>query len=423
MNPYRSKLPITPEKLLEISEQFGTPTYVYDERTIKKQGRRLLQSFQKLPVNWLYAMKANDNPFLLDIIARLGFGMDTVSYEEALLGKYFVRNPADIFYTENNMTDAEMDAAIASGITLNIGSYSRLLSFFEHPKATSCFIRINPAIGDGHHAKVVTGNKESKFGIGLDLLEDAMNKARKSGKKIIGFHVHIGSGIQNAENFLAAMKILLAQAERFPELTCVNFGGGLPVPYKIGEAAFDMDEFENITRPILEDFLKKRAQNFSFFFEPGRWIVAQSGVLLSRVTSFKNQAGKLFLGTDTGFNHLLRPALYDAYHEIININRCDEPVKNQYDIAGNICESGDILGTDRHMPETKVGDILAIADAGAYGMTMASYYNRRALPAEILVCEDGSIKEIRKRANAEETIARYLSLTGFLKTDKARHEI
>ncbi len=417
MNLLRRKLPISAETLLEIQEQYGTPLYVYDEKTIRKQCRRLKECLKGLPIHWLYAMKANDNPFLLDIISDEGFGMDTVSYEEALLGLHFTDNPEQIFYTENNMTDAEMDAAIKSGITLNIGSYTRLQSFFEHPDSKSCFIRLNPAIGDGHHSKVVTGNKESKFGIRLDLLPAAFEDAKKANKKIKGIHVHIGSGIQNAENFYAAMRVLLEQAEKYPELESVNFGGGIPIPYEIGEPEFSLSDFEKLTRPLLEDFLVKRQKPFSFFFEPGRWIVGASGILLSTVTSIKDQGTKKFLGTDTGFNHLLRPALYDSYHEIINLNKIDAPANEKYDIAGNICESGDILGIDRNMPQTEMGDTLAIADSGAYGMTMASYYNRRALPSEVLVKEDGSIVQIRPRATAEQTVERFFMLTGFNKTE------
>lgn len=415
MNLAKEKIPVSSDKLLEIARDYGTPTYVYDEKTISSRCQSLRNCFKGLPVTWLYAMKANDNPFVLDIITKNGFGLDTVSFEEVLLGLSFVHDPKEIFYTENNMSDEEMNAAIEAGVTLNIGSFSRLKSFCNHPSATECCIRINPAIGDGHHNKVVTGNKDSKFGISLDAISEVIALSEKTGVRISGLHVHIGSGIQNAENFYNAMEVLLKEARKFPDLSFVNFGGGIPIPYKKFEHEFSLDEFDRLTRPLLEDFQKETKNRISYFFEPGRWLVGRSGMLLSEVTSIKDQAGRLFLGTNTGFNHLLRPALYDAYHEVINLNKIDNEDTTTYDIAGNICESGDILGVNRLMPDTEIGDILAFADAGAYGMTMASYYNRRALPAEVLVQEDGSVKEIRPRANPRDTIQRYMMLTGFSK--------
>ncbi len=401
-------LPLSKEELKNAVDQFGTPLYVYDESSLNERCNRLRQLFSGLPVSWLYAMKANDNPHLLEIISRNGFGLDTVSYEEVLLGLGFTDDPTDIFYTENNMTDDEMNRAIESGVVLNIGSYSRLEAFCRHPDAESCCIRVNPAIGDGHHAKVVTGNAESKFGIRKDLIGKCFELAESHGVRIEGLHVHIGSGIKDPSNMYEAIKMMLELANGYEALEYINFGGGLPVSYTPGEKEFDLAEFEKITRPALESFLEKRGGNFRFYFEPGRWIIAPAGVLLTRVNTVKDQGSKSFLGTDTGFHHLLRPALYDAYHHITNISKSEDQGSRKYDIAGNICESGDLIGVDRNMPESEIGDLLAILDSGAYGMTMASHYNRRTLPAEILKEESGEFRKIRERISPEEQVRKHL---------------
>lgn len=401
------------EKLKEVAEKYGTPTYFYDEQTIREKCQNLRALFTGLPVKWLFAVKANDNPFILEIIHSEKFGFDTVSFEEVLLSRHFQKDPHNIFYTENNMTDEEMEQAINEDVILNIGSYSRLESYCKHPDTYSCSIRVKPDIGDGHHKKVDTGNKDSKFGIRIDLIEDCLALAKKYDVKITGLHVHIGSGIKEPRNFVAAMKKLLALSYKFPDLKMLNFGGGLPIPYREGEKEFSLAKFKKQVLPILEEDYKKRNGSVTYYFEPGRFVVGQGGILLTKVNTIKDQGRKVFLGTDTGFNHLLRPALYNAYHKVINVDKMDQPAKVTYSVSGNICESGDILAEDRMLPETDEGDILAITEAGAYGMTMASHYNRRALPAEVLLTQDGDLRLIRPRVTAEETIHRFFEDVGY----------
>lgn len=403
-------------RLLEAADKFGTPLYVYNEAKIEAQCRRVTEQFHGLPVNWLYAIKANDNPFIMEIIQNQGIGFDTVSYEEVLLSNKFTTDPARIFYTENSMSDVEMHAAIEMGVVLNIGSLNRLERFFQHPKSTECCIRINPAIGDGHHARVNTGDPESKFGIRIGLIEDAVKMADKYGKKITGIHAHIGSGIKEPENLIAAMKVMLELSEEFPHLEYINFGGGMPTPYRDSDQTWNMARFSELASPVLHRDLEKRPDNFQYFFEPGRWFVAEAGYLLTRVQTIKDQVETTYLGTDTGMHHLMRPIIYDSYHRVVNLNSYNEAADQLYTISGNICESGDILAFDRMMAEAKMGDILAICDAGAYGMTMASQYNRRALPAEVLLKTDGSMKLIRPALSASETVRDFLDRCGY---DKA----
>jgi diaminopimelate decarboxylase len=318
-----------------------------------------------------------------------------------------------IFYTENNMTDYEMKSAAEEGVILNIGSYSRLEQLVKSGLSKECTIRVNPQIGDGHHAKVDTGNKDSKFGIRLDLIPDVVDMAAKSGVKITGLHIHIGSGIKKPENLTNAMNVLIKIGYQLPDLRHINFGGGFPIPYREDELPFSIQDFVREATPILKDEYDRRRGEIRFIFEPGRWIVAPAGLLLTRINSIKDQGRISFIGTDTGFNHLLRPALYDAYHSIVNVSKSEIEPSTKYTIAGNICESGDILAEDRLLPESNIGDLLAICDTGAYGMTMASNYNRRALPAEVLI--DGDLRHtlIRQRETAQETVEKFLKQTQF----------
>jgi diaminopimelate decarboxylase len=402
------KLPIEPVTLLQIADQFGTPVYVYDEHELERRARQLLQVFNtSLPVSWLYAIKANDNPHLLERIAAYGFGFDTVSSEEMHLALAFQPDRERIFYTENNMTDAEMEAAYHAGVVLNIGSYSRLEQFCAHHPGASVCIRVNPEIGDGHHEKVVTGHKESKFGIGLDKLDQVRALCARSQVKLLGLHIHIGSGIQVPSNMVKAIEKLIEIAKPFDTIKFLNFGGGFPIPYKQEDQEFDFKEMASLVEPLLLAEWNRRNQSIHFYFEPGRYLVASSGMLLTRVNAIKEQGDVTYLGCDTGFNHLIRPALYGAWHELVNLNRFDAPAQVCYSLAGNICESGDILAHDRMLPQTHMGDVLAIADAGAYGMVMASMYNRRPLPPEILHTLQGEKLCIRKRWSMEEVLAEH----------------
>jgi diaminopimelate decarboxylase len=412
---YSPKLVASPEILETLAQKHGTPLYVYDAKGIQDRCRTLRAAFGSLPVEWLYAIKANDNPHVLNIVKNEGFGFDTVSFEEVLLSLKVGQTPQKIFYTENNMTDGEMRAAIDAGVVLNIGSYSRLEHFVQADGTSTCSIRVNPQIGDGHHAKVDTGNRDSKFGIRLDLIPEAVKMAAKHGKQITGLHIHIGSGIKKPENLTNAMKVLLEIGRQLPDLKKINFGGGFPIPYREEEEAFSIEKFAEGAAPILQEELDRRNGDMVFHFEPGRWVVAPAGLLLTRVNTVKDQGRITFIGTDTGFNHLLRPAMYESYHAVVNVTRAEVASDKLYTIAGNICETGDILAEDRKLPETHHNDLLALCDAGAYGMTMASHYNRRSLPTEVLIENSGEAKVIHQRETAEAIVDRFLRQTFYTK--------
>lgn len=407
------KLTTSPEIIQRLAESYDTPTYLYDEKSIKERCKALTGLFPDLPVKWLYAIKANDNPHILDIIHKEQFGFDTVSLEEVLLVNKITEQSHRILYTENNMDDEEMNRAVASGVWLNIGALDRLETLAKTHPGTECSVRLNLNIGDGHHEHVITGHRESKFGIPVRKIDDINKIAGDNRLKIAGLHIHIGSGIREPANLITAMKTLLEATEHFENLRFVNFGGGLPVAYHEEDTPFDLTKFARQAEPVLEEDLKKRPSNFTYWFEPGRWLMAPAGMLVSRVTSIKKQGHVTYVGTNTGFNHLIRPLLYDAHHEVVNISRLNEAKDKVYSISGNICENGDILAYDRNMPVTEKNDLLAFADAGAYGMVMSSAYNRRALPAEVMVKEDGSLQLIRPRHSADEVVEHYLRETGY----------
>lgn len=402
--------PFELSQLKEIHSIYGSPLYIYNASFIKDRIQQLLSLFNDLPVNWLYAMKANDNPHILKLFSDAGFGFDTVSFEEVLLGQHFVE-PKHIFYTENNMSDHEMHSAMQKGVLLNIGSFNRLRKFAE-AGGRSCSIRLVPNIGDGLHARVTTGHTESKFGISTEYLDQIAELKNKFGLRVEGIHMHIGSGIRKAENMMNAMKRLLELSVHFPDLKFINFGGGFPIAYNFGEHNFDIQEFGRQATKLLKADLQNRGNNFSYYFEPGRWLVAQAGCLLTQITASKKAGNIDYLGCDTGFNHLARPVLYDASHRVIAVTKSGNEERN-YTLAGNICESSDILASNIHLPSMQEGDLVALADAGAYGMTMASEYNRRPVPAEILINEDGGYTLIRNRIKTEDHISQFLNDCNF----------
>lgn len=387
----------------KIVQVFGTPTYVYDESKIEKQFHSLMSSIHYRPKKILYAMKANFNPHILQILKRLGSGIDAVSPGEVILSKRY--NFFTVF-TGNNVTDEEMEIVQRKSDLVNIDSLSALEKFGKSYPCRSIGIRINPDVGAGHHDHCITGGPKSKFGIWYSELEKAKRIADRYELSIIGIHQHIGSQILDVEKFLLAMDVLLKEAPRFPDLKTINFGGGFGVPYRLEEKTLPIEELGRKMSERFHDFSEKYGRRLIMMIEPGRYLVAESGWLLTRVNTIKrNPNGRTFVGVDSGFNHLLRPAMYGSYHHIINVSNPDGR-KEVVDVVGNICESGDKFAEEREITEPREGDLLVIATAGAYGYSMASNYNLRGLPAEVLIKLDGNIKLIRERVSNETLIRR-----------------
>lgn len=405
------KVPFHPDALLRIAEAHGTPTYVYAEDVLRRQVARLRRHLEGLPLQLLYAMKANASPAVLRVLQSEGLGIDAVSPAELMLALHAGFAPERILFSANNMTDAEMEAAHASGVLLNLGELSRLERYGRaHPGSAVC-VRVNPQVGGGHHDHVITAGERSKFGVPVEQLGEARAIAARHGLRVVGLHQHIGSGILDSDTFWKAIRVLLGAAAAFPDLRFLNFGGGLGVAYRPGDPGLDLDNFRGaIVQPLLDFRAAHPSRDLTFWFEPGRYLVAEAGVLLVRVNTLKPTPTRTFAGTDSGMGHLVRPAIYGAYHALYNLSNPDGPPQT-YDVTGNICESGDVFARERAVQEIREGDVLAVLDAGAYGMAMASEYNLRPRPAEVLLQADGTFRLARRRLTDRELVDRLLGET------------
>jgi diaminopimelate decarboxylase len=378
-----------------IVEEFGTPLVVTDLDVVRSQCRAMIQAFPYARL--LYSMKANYNPHVVKAITAEGFGIDAVSPYEVLLARRLGTAPEDIFYVENNMTDAEMREAVAGGVRLIIGSLTRLERFCAEFPNRGVGIRINGDVGGSQHAKAFTAGPASKFGIHYTQLADALRISQAANVRIETLHQHIGSGWLDQEVYLEAADILIRESARFPDLRCLDFGGGFGVTYSSDEHPIDLEYIGAKLGQRVEKTRSQRGSALEIALEPGRYLVAESAVLLARVNTRKlGSDGRLFLGLDTGFNHIVRPALYGVYHEIINAS-IRRNAEEYYDVCGNICESTDFFARQLLLPETKEGDVIAIMNVGAYGLAMASNYNVRPLPAEVVLDHGKSILSRRRQ--------------------------
>ncbi len=388
------------KRLKEVNRIFGTPTYVYKGGRIREKARTLRDAIPYFPTKVLYAMKANSNPEILKILKEEGVGVDAVSPGEVALG---LRHDFFVLFTGNNVTDDEMDFVAEKGVMINIDSLSALERFGSRHCGKDVSIRINPDVGAGHHSHCITGGPESKFGIWHSQLDEALEIAKRNCLRIKGIHQHIGSQILETDKFLLAMDVLLKEAHRFPDLEFVNFGGGLGVPYNPEDRKLPV---KRLGRMMSDKFLKfshNYGKPVTMMIEPGRYLIADSGWLLVTVNTVKrNPDGRVFAGVDSGFNHLLRPAMYGSYHPIENVSN-PKGKKEEVDIVGNICESGDRFAQERKISRVREGDVLAIGMAGAYGFSMSSHYNLRAKPAEVLM-EKNYFSLIRKRESIYDVI-------------------
>ena len=389
--------------------QYGSPLYVYEAARIRGAFATLARAFAVEDLRIHFATKANSNPWILRLLRRAGAWADVVSPGEILMARTAGFPPRRLLYNGNSASDAEMRTAVDQGVRINVESLSQLRRLGELAPGTAISIRFNIYVGGGHHSHVITGGPESKFGIDWEQAGEAQAVAAAGSLRVAGVHCHIGSGVLEAERFVQAVTNLLTVARRFPGLEQVNFGGGIGIPYRREQQELAVDRLGALLTAEYERFCAEYGARPALCLEPGRFLVARSGTLLCRVTAV-NQARKyLFVGTDSGFNHLVRPAMYGSYHEI-------EPVQPRAGTArptvltGNICESGDVFTRDeegiepRDLPPLAEGDLVALRDAGAYGFSMASRYNSFPLPAEVLV-EDGRGTLIRRRDTLDQLLS------------------
>lgn len=387
--------------------EYGSPLYVYNLETIRERVQELQDGIgQYKHTEFLYAIKANYNPHIVKEIIGLGMGIDAVSAEEVFMALHCGAAPEQILYTGNNMTDEEMHAVHERGVLLNIGSLSRLEKYGTAYPGSRVSIRFNPNIGIASHETNITGGADSKFGISFRDVDRVLEIAKEHDLQIVGVHQHIGSGWLRLREPILALDVILDIAAQIPNLEFVDVGGGFGVPYRPEENRLDIQTLGKQIARRFEQFCESYGSEPVLRFEPGRYVVAESGTLLTRVNTIKQSISrKTIVGTDTGMNHLVRTAMYGSYHPILNVSNPDG-IFQEYDITGNICECADFFARDRMLHEVREGDILAIGVAGAYGMTMATNYQLRGLPTEVLV--DGEeVRLIREREQIDQLIGRF----------------
>lgn len=390
--------------LLDLCAQHQTPFYLYDLDFAAERYAFLEGIFSWPRTKIHYAMKANANPHLLRALRDQGARLDTVSPAEVFLALSLGFRKEDILYTANNMTNDEIALLGGEGVLFNIDSLSGLARYAKLRPNTDVCLRFNSDVVAGEDAKVQTGGDRTKFGIRLEEAATAVRLAKEGGLRVVGLHEHTGSGIAEPEKFTQGMKNLLsiARPELFPDLRFVDFGGGFKVPYKPEEKRIDYVAFGKAVTKLFEGFCAVYGRPLDLLFEPGKFIAAECGVLITQVNSLIKNKTRLIAGTDSGFSHLIRPVLYGAYHHIVNLSNPDGE-ERIYDICGNICETGDLFASERALPEIREGDHLAILNAGAYGYAMGSLYNLRPLPTEVVV--KGGKAFLSRRAATPQTLA------------------
>jgi len=374
-NPWWS---LKKDQLLELMDERES-AYVYDLDTARQAARRLqsLESVSRL----FYAVKANDHAGLLQVLSDEGLGFECVSMNEVrhVLNSVAGTQAADILFTPNFALRREYEAAMSSGVCLTVDNSWVIQNWPDLFAGRDIFLRLDLDTGYGHHKKVITSGADSKFGISMEHLETVRQVLHENGTRVIGLHAHTGSGVHNTDVWREQLERFLDVLPLFPEAKVLDLGGGLGVPDRRGQAGFDLARMDELLAETIE------GHQVEIWLEPGRYIAAECGVLLARVTQLKTKGRYQYLGISTGMNSLIRPALYGAYHEIVNLSRIDDLADQHYRVVGPICESGDVVGESRFLPASKEGDIILVANTGAYGRVMSSHYNRRNPAEEVLL--------------------------------------
>ncbi len=395
-------------QLLKIVEDFGSPVYVYDAEKIGSQYKRLTDAFKdvkKLKIN--YAVKALSNISILKYFNTLGAGIDTVSIQEVQLGLAAGFLPEQIIFTPNGVSLDEIEEATILGVQINIDNLSILEQFgTKHPNIPVC-IRINPHVMAGGNSNISVGHIDSKFGISIHQIPHLLRIIENTKMTINGIHMHTGSDILDIDVFLYASEILFDTAKQFKNLEFIDFGSGFKVPYKTGDIETNIEELGQKLSEKFNNFCKEYGSDLTLAFEPGKFLVSQSGYFLTKVNAVKQTTSTVFAQVDSGFNHLIRPMFYGSHHEIINISN-PKGRERFYTVVGYICET-DTFGNNRRINEINEGDILCFKNAGAYCFSMASNYNSRYRPAEVL-WHNKKAHLIRQRESFEDLLKNQIEI-------------
>ncbi|MEN8187629.1 MAG: diaminopimelate decarboxylase [Bacteroidota bacterium] len=394
--------------LISLAEKYGCPLYVYDAEKIISQYKRLGNAFsgvKSLKIN--FATKALSNISILKLMKSLGSNLDCVSIQEVQLGLKAGFAPKEISFTPSGVSFEELEMAVNFGTKINIDNLPMLEAFgTKFPKIPVC-IRINPNITAGGNQKISVGHNKAKFGIPTNQISLVKEIEEKTGMRINGVHMHTGSDILDVSVFLEAAEVLFGVAKEFNDLDFIDFGGGFKVAYKEDDPSTNVEEFGSIITKRFNKFCEEYDKDLSIIFEPGKFLVSESGRFLAKVNVIKETEFVTFAGIDAGFNHLIRPMYYGAYHHITNISNPDGREK-KYTVVGYICET-DTFGEDRMISEIKAGDLLSFQNAGAYAFTMASNYNSRFRPAEVMVYQ-GKDYLIRERETIDDILNRQIEV-------------
>ena len=397
---------LSDDKVFELIKKYGSPLYVYDERILRKSCREMHNLLPKKNLRVNYSAKANSNIEILKIVRDEDIDVDAMSPGEIYVQKLAGYNADRIFYIGNNVSKEEMQYAINEKVLVSVDSLAQLESFGQINPGGDVAVRFNPGIGT-----VVTAGKKTKFGVQKDFIPQVKAILEKYNLNLVGIDQHIGSLFLEPDAYIKGVESLLEIATQFSGLKFIDMGGGFGVPYHEGECRLDLKELSEKLNAVLDEFLKDYDnKDVIFKIEPGRYIPAECGVLLGEVYSVKENYGTTYVGTDLGFNVLMRPVLYDSYHAITIIkSNKSENGKEVATIVGNICESGDIIANEREMRKVSEGDIVAVGNAGAYGFSMSSNYNCRLKPAEVLIDKDGNDRLIRRRDTIEDLIRNFVN--------------
>lgn len=390
----------------KLSKEFGTPLYVYDAELIDRQVSSFKNAFKGIDVKLKYAAKSCTNISILKYMKGLGLGLNTVSIQEVHMGLSLGYKADEMVFTPNIVEFEEIRQAVDLGVPVNIENLQNLESFGKHyGKSVGCCIRLNPnlvdevkhadvsgidfgAVNKEHYAEidekqVASWHNQSKFGISLTQFDQLIKIIDKYDIQIDGIHLHSSHVILNKEVFIKGVQIVFEIVKRFPNVKYVDFGGGIMVKHHKDDVVIELDEIGPLFKKEYEKLCKELDRKIEVWFEPGRYLISEAGYLLTKAVVLKSNGYINFVGVDTGFNHLLRPMMYDAYHEILNISNSKAKLM-KYNVVGNLCEI-DNLATHRMLNEVRVNDLLLIKNAGAYGFSMSSNYNSRYKPAEVFV--------------------------------------
>ena len=382
-------------QLTSIANEYGTPVYIYHAEKITSQYEKLKQAFSSCNSRIFYACKSLTNISILKHLFSLGASLDCVSINEVKLGLMAGFAKENILYTPNCVDFDEILEAKELGVNINIDNISILEQFGDKFGAGyPVCIRLNPHIMAGGNFKISTGHVDSKFGISIHQMRHIERIVKSTSLHVTGLHMHTGSEIKDINVFLMGLEVMFSMAEHFPELKYIDLGSGFKVPYQPGDAETDVAE---LGEKVAEAFLKHEGETgkkLQVWFEPGKYLVSQAGYFVVKANVIKQTPATVFVGVNSGFNHLIRPMMYDAYHHIENISN-RSGTKRIYTVVGNICET-DTFAWDRSIPEVREGDYLVFHNAGAYGFEMSSNFNSRLKPAEVMV-KDGHVTLIRKR--------------------------